>query len=1164
MKKKLSIILAILLVLTNMGFGSTNSYAVSNIPLENLTPGDKIIFADMEWIILDPSTGFITLAANDILNQWNWLCSNDYENSSIKTYLNEIFLNSLGDENKDLIQEVTWNIGPVLESDIYNVPDFLRFCEELKKTDETYKVGLLTCSEYINYRNSSVLNPIDWANHWLLTPVMGGANNEAWSVGVNGNLSHNDGCYVDFPLYVRPAMYLKSGLFVSADNKIKAISLGITTEDNKTISDKDGYNTITISGTVQNGVGSEIYYRVDGNNGDAGTKLGTNITIDDETFSKEVNLGTVIEGNHILYIWADGTDINKSIEVSRNFKVDKTPPQASLSWKDGEGHTTGKYKEGDIVTITAVFSEDMKDTNEVKISFVGANTFGTDNMTRVDATHYSYDYIVQAGNGTVDISLSTGTDLVLNTVQSEPTSGGSFEVDNTAPTVSLTYEDQDGHIDGKYKKDDTVTITATFNEEILAGVLPQITITEAYDLGPIDMTRKNSTTYEYSHTVGTRNGTATCSISSAKDFAGNVITEITPKSGASFTVDNIAPTALLSGGDHLVGSGAEITDGQSNETGTIYLYKDDKPGYPTPTLAQLKNEISNNTCTKAGITMINNDTVITAPTVDGTYSLFSVDEAGNVSEASANTVTVDQNIITVNAPIAEAVSDTEIKITPKAWTGISLATEPYLYNRDGGDIGTWTTDFPYIDTSLSPNTKYIYKYKAKNTLKESEYSQAVSAYTLALNPESVSQSSKTHNSITIKITNDARNGEAPEYRLELKLKDAGETGENIGVSEWSCSTAPRINGLNQNTEYELWIQTRNGDGIENIKYKADEIYKTDIYIPSNSGGSSKPKKDINGDEAIEEAIQKTGEARLLLENDKDGLAQIIPNTIQNLSEDSKPLIVENKGVSLNFKPKSLITPELTQALGNPNASLELGVRALTDKEKKDILKNAPLGESAGIFEIGEKVFDFTAQITIKNPDGTTTKDKIDQFKNPVAVTIDLSDLELTKEEIEKLTGVRYEKDEKGNINLVKLSGEYDSTTKTFTFYTEKFSLYGVAKAEKITEINLTIDSLKATVNGKKVTNDVAPAIINDRTMVPVRFIAESFGSEVEWIGETRTVVIKLNEKILTMEIDKPIEGFDTPPTIVNNRTLVPLRYVSETLGANVLWFPESKSVQIVR
>lgn len=166
--------------------------------------------------------------------------------------------------------------------------------------------------------------------------------------------------------------------------------------------------------------------------------------------------------------------------------------------------------------------------------------------------------------------------------------------------------------------------------------------------------------------------------------------------------------------------------------------------------------------------------------------------------------------------------------------------------------------------------------------------------------------------------------------------------------------------------------------------------------------------------------------------------------------------------------------------------------------------------------------------------------------------------------IKKLTGIRYEKDAAGNIKLVKLGGTYDAKTRTFTFYTDRFSFYGVLKASHLINIYLTVDKLNTTVNGLSKTIDVAPTLINNRTMVPIRFVSESMGAKVDWEDATGSATITLDGKELKLVLNRLASGLDTPPVLVNGRILVPIRYVSESLGANVMWFPATNGVQIVK
>ncbi|EOD01110.1 stalk domain-containing protein [Caldisalinibacter kiritimatiensis] len=113
------------------------------------------------------------------------------------------------------------------------------------------------------------------------------------------------------------------------------------------------------------------------------------------------------------------------------------------------------------------------------------------------------------------------------------------------------------------------------------------------------------------------------------------------------------------------------------------------------------------------------------------------------------------------------------------------------------------------------------------------------------------------------------------------------------------------------------------------------------------------------------------------------------------------------------------------------------------------------------------------------------------------------------------------------------------------------------------------NDIKVTIDGEEVEFDVPPTIINGRTLVPVRAIFETLGAKVKWDGETRTVIgtkgdISINLQIDNTNVmvnDKIIE-LDVPATIIDGRTLVPARFVADSLGAQVGWNGETRTVII--
>ena len=101
--------------------------------------------------------------------------------------------------------------------------------------------------------------------------------------------------------------------------------------------------------------------------------------------------------------------------------------------------------------------------------------------------------------------------------------------------------------------------------------------------------------------------------------------------------------------------------------------------------------------------------------------------------------------------------------------------------------------------------------------------------------------------------------------------------------------------------------------------------------------------------------------------------------------------------------------------------------------------------------------------------------------------------------------------------------------------------------------------------------DVAPFIDkNNRTLVPVRFVAEALGASVEWIAEENTAIlrseeaiIKLNTQNNIMYVDNDKVRMDTKPQIVNNRMFVPIRYIAENLNCDVKWDKETSTAIII-
>ena len=108
------------------------------------------------------------------------------------------------------------------------------------------------------------------------------------------------------------------------------------------------------------------------------------------------------------------------------------------------------------------------------------------------------------------------------------------------------------------------------------------------------------------------------------------------------------------------------------------------------------------------------------------------------------------------------------------------------------------------------------------------------------------------------------------------------------------------------------------------------------------------------------------------------------------------------------------------------------------------------------------------------------------------------------------------------------------------------------------------------VDGTQISFDVEPQLIDGRTMVPLRAIFEALNASVEWDDKTQTVTSIKDGTIVCLTIDKPILKkndaeivLDVPPMLVDKRTLVPVRAVAESFDAKVDWDDMNNSVNIV-
>lgn len=132
-------------------------------------------------------------------------------------------------------------------------------------------------------------------------------------------------------------------------------------------------------------------------------------------------------------------------------------------------------------------------------------------------------------------------------------------------------------------------------------------------------------------------------------------------------------------------------------------------------------------------------------------------------------------------------------------------------------------------------------------------------------------------------------------------------------------------------------------------------------------------------------------------------------------------------------------------------------------------------------------------------------------------------------------------------------------------------LAGTASASTdIKSIQLVIGENQAKVDSKNVTMSAPAEIINGSTMVPLRFVGEAFGCDVQWNGPSNTAVVKLADQTIAVPIGASyavINGTKinvaVPAQLINGSTYVPLRFISENLGAKIDYNSSTHAVSII-
>jgi len=177
---------------------------------------------------------------------------------------------------------------------------------------------------------------------------------------------------------------------------------------------------------------------------------------------------------------------------------------------------------------------------------------------------------------------------------------------------------------------------------------------------------------------------------------------------------------------------------------------------------------------------------------------------------------------------------------------------------------------------------------------------------------------------------------------------------------------------------------------------------------------------------------------------------------------------------------------------------------------------------------------------------------------PITVEVNITGVDTSEVNYHRIVAVL----EDGTL----VGGSYDPETGVFTFETTVTGNFTINYFEDLQRIHMNINSMVVTdlTQERTVAMDVAPILQNGRTLVPLRFVAETLGASVYWNEATYEVTMILDGEVLVFAIGEYLPGMDVPAQLISGRTYVPLRFVVEYFNALVFWNGETGDIEILR
>ncbi|MFT4106411.1 MAG: stalk domain-containing protein [Lacrimispora sp.] len=401
----------------------------------------------------------------------------------------------------------------------------------------------------------------------------------------------------------------------------------------------------------------------------------------------------------------------------------------------------------------------------------------------------------------------------------------------------------------------------------------------------------------------------------------------------------------------------------------------------------------------------------------------------------------------------------------------------------------------------------------------------------------------------------------------MQVKGYDLSGEEFDLSDvdiqWEVAGGPgkvasdgKTLSIEKNGTLELRAMAYSKDGIASntIRVAASvsggySSESSDDSDGSDQGGTkSSPMESINqqrSKRAIESALAK-GNAPVITIGQKEKGVVIGGEQLIASQQQSKPVILQNQGSQLT------LSPGLIKGLGlKEGSSVEIIFTPLLS-----VMNPQTAANLTNIDPLNETLAGKRMELDIR-VDGLPVK----RLSEPERVTVDISQLNLTAQQLAGLTGIVY--DSNGNI-LQKLGGELSADGKSFTYCTYHSGVMGVIISNDLKRVQWKIGDSQYLINGLAASGSTAPVTVEDKILMPLKSVAEALEAKTDWDEATQTMSITRDGKTLSLKTgDQLPDGLGTA-VMMNGHIFVPMQYITEQLGANAVWEEASKQVLIYR